>query len=655
MIGYKSLKNTLLSATAIAGLAIFGSGAAHALVISTGDVQATEFNAANPPTNTQSVPAPTTADPTIDGALRVGDTLSGQIDVTAGSTLQVNEFAGSVTGADGGPFSGARIHLGDQGTGVLNLLGGSTVNVTALTSSDGASLSISNIPGNTTGGPSAAGFLDANNSTVNVTAANFASFNVGRDGSGTADIENGSTLTVSSTGATSNAVIAVGQFSHGTTPGSTLSLDGAGTTATINTNQNALLFVGDEAKGTMFVTNNATVQMNGVRDNVIQVGDNIGGDGDLQIRSGGSVNGTFALIGDDVGAVGSTTIYGAGSSLQLTGKDSVDNRRAGLIIGDEGTGTVNVANGGSLLVNGATEPGRASVINLGGTLGTTTVNGNGTLNVDGSGSQVRLASDGLAFVQVGRNGTGALNVTNGGSVVVDDPDKFGLFRVGRLAGSNGTVTVDGTGSSVTAARESRVGEGGNGILNIQNGGTFQTSRLFAAQFANSDSQINVTGAGSTLNLFGTDDSGNGPVILVGMNDRAVLNVTNGGTVNTSENGETVTGLNGGFLIGETSTTTGIADGVVRVDGAGSTINVGNSNASMQVGRNGAGRLEITNGAKVTNAPGNALSIIGRTASSTGTAIVTGTGSEWQAGSHMFLGRMSISLPARRSAMAVWAC
>lgn len=629
MTGYKSLKNALLSATAIATVALFGATPSSALVISSGDVAVTESGVLVPP--------PSTADPTVDGSVRIGDTVAGQIDVTAGSTLQVNEHAVPFISSDGVLFSGARIHVGDEGQGTLNLSGASTVNVSSVSSPDGAVLSVSNIPGTTTGGPSAAGFLNVDNSTVNITGENLAGFNVGLDGSGTAVFQNSSSLNVTSTGAGVNAAINVGRFGHGATPSSSLTLDGVGTTATVTSSENALIFVGRETNGTMNVQNGASVQMNGTRDNILQVGDNIGGNGLLQIDSGGTVTSRLGIVGDDVGSTGRINVDGAGSRLDFIGQDTVDDSRASIQVGDDGTGRLDITNGGTVEINAATVPGRVSSINVGGGLFSPPGAGDGTVNVDGSGSELRLRSDGLAFVQVGREGIGRMNVTNGGSVVVDDPDKLGQFRIGQGSLSTGTVTVDGTGSSVDAGSSTRVGISGTGTLNITDGGTFESTEFLTATGSGSTGNATVSGVGSTLNLLGVDGQGDGAVALIGLNGQSVMNVNSGGTVNIDASSETVTNLNGGLIVGGSSGASGTGNGTVNVDGAGATVNVVHSNATQQIGRNGTGALNITNGGKVTNAAGDSIAVVGRTANSVGNVNVTGAGSEWQAGSDLFIG------------------
>ena len=211
-----------------------------------------------------------------------------------------------------------------------------------------------------------------------------------------------------------------------------------------------------------------------------------------------------------------------------------------------------------------------------------------------------------------------------------------FFNVGR-DGARGTAAADGNGSSITAEPDTRIGNGGDGSLSVTNGGTFESARLFGSVFLGSNSQITVDGVGSKIDLPGTDEFGNGPIALVGLAGTPAMDVTNGATVKIDNNGEAITTtLRGGLLIGGTSTTP-TGNGTVNVDGAGSAIDIATSDASMQVGRNGIGALNITGGGKLTNSAGDGLAIVGRTAISTGTAWISGTNSELQAGNQLVIG------------------
>lgn len=546
---------------------------------------------------------------------------TGQVDIDgAGSALNLL----GTDGAGNGPLA----LIGRDGVATMDVTNGAVVNLDpngeAVTGLSGGLL---------IGGASSA--TGAGNGTVNVTGAGsainianpFASMQVGRNGIGALNITGGGKIT----NAPGDGVAIVGRT--GISTGTVLI---SGTDSEWQAGSH--LFVGTEID----FTNRFVVAGGGSGSITVEDGGTLGSrsifieNGNIDVNSGGTMTGRLALLGSDAGTTSELNVSGAGSRVDLTG-NSPSGSRAALVIGDEGKGTLNITNGGKVEVNADPEPGRASVINLGGSLNTTQATGEGIANIDGAGSELRLSSGQFVLFQVGRFGKGTLNVTNGGSVVVEDPDKEGQFRIGRIAGSDGTVNVNGAGSSIIAGRETRVGQEGTGVLNVTNGGSFQTARLFSSFLPGGQGDVTVDGLGSQLNLRGTDEFGNGPLALIGRDGVSTMNVTNGATVNMDPDGEAVTGLAGGLLIGGASTATGAGNGTVNVTGPGSAINIGNQNASIQVGRNGTGALNISGGGKITNAPGNALSIVGRTSNSVGTVNVTGAGSEWDAGANLFIG------------------
>jgi len=172
-------------------------------------------------------------------------------------------------------------------------------------------------------------------------------------------------------------------------------------------------------------------------------------------------------------------------------------------------------------------------------------------------------------------------VVNGGSTVLVN----GITQVAMTPGITGTLTVEGTGSAwnFNGFGSLRVGTssapqyiaGGTGVLNITNGGTVDTGVIIGFAF-------NTTG---------------------------YLNITNGGQL-----------LRGGPL-GSSLLSTGIA----TVDGVGSRWAAGGGQVS--VGAQGAGLLTITNGGTVTSFGGG----VGRYNTGSGRVILDGPGSNWTMG------------------------
>jgi len=111
--------------------------------------------------------------------------------------------------------------------------------------------------------------------------------------------------------------------------------------------------------------------------------------------------------------------------------------------------------------------------------------------VDGSGS-TWTNSDSLyvgGFDVADANGT--LDITNGGAV----SNAWGCL--GRAANSNGTVTVQGAGSTWTNSAGLMVGRAGSGTLSITGGGAVSNTEGWIGAYESSNGTVTVEGAGST--------------------------------------------------------------------------------------------------------------------------------------------------------------
>ncbi len=206
------------------------------------------------------------------------------------------------------------------------------------------------------------------------------------------------------------------------------------------------LFIGQNAgqPGTVVVSGGV---LNGLGD----VGFN--GIGTVTIQNAGSAtvsNDQSPTLGNNVGAVGTLTVTGVGSTLTQAQNE--------LWVGRAGTGTLNVSSGATL-----TTP----------TLRAAVAGGTGNLLVE---------SGGIATV------TGQLAVAGG-----DNP------------GNRATLTVRGAGSTVNAGTLSTYG-GGQATITIESGGRVNVAGDIATWVNGTSSNILVTGSGSQLN-FGTGGGG----------------------------------------------------------------------------------------------------------------------------------------------------
>ncbi len=299
------------------------------------------------------------------------------------------------------------------------------------------------------------------------------------------------------------------------------------------------------------------------------------GTGTLSITNGGSVSSFDGVLGVSAASSGTVTVDGAGSSWTIT-RD--------LFIGGLGSGTLSITNGGRVSNSRGT---------LGYRLGTSS-----TVTVDGVGSIWTNST----ILRVGREGAGTLVISNGGSVSSIDA------RIGEFVGSNGTVTVDGAGSLWNAGML-RVGQQGVGTLAITSGGSVSSSGGVIANFIGSSGAVTVDGSSSSWTNAGD--------LTVGGAGEATLSISNGASVSSSG--------------GSVSNSDGLTSTVI-VDGVGSRWT--NSN-NLVVGNRGTGMLTITNGGSVSSVDGAVANSTG----SSGAVTVDGAGSSWNTSGDILVGSL----------------
>ena len=230
-------------------------------------------------------------------------------------------------------------------------------------------------------------------------------------------------------------------------------------------------------------------------------------------------------------------------------------------VGQDGNGTLNITNGGTVsdsdaLVGGAS---RACVI------------------VDGAGSTWVHA--GTLAIGGNAGATGTLTISNGGNVFTGGSGGTFGSTIAYNSGSSGTVNVSGAGSSWTNKGPLDIRDnGGDGTLHIMSGGVVSNGNCILGT-SDGSGNLTVEGVGSTWTISG---------------DLSVGDVFGGiGTVTISESGQ-VTSVNGFIADGSSST------GSVQIDGAGSTwTNSGNVYVGGDPnGAVGTGELHLTNGGTV---------------------------------------------------------
>jgi T5SS/PEP-CTERM-associated repeat protein len=369
----------------------------------------------------------------------------------------------------------------------------------------------------------------------------------------------------------------------------------------------------------------------------------VGTSGSLSVTGGGSLTAAQIVPGIGGQGIGTVSVSGAGSVINLTGGASNN----GLDIGSWGTGTVTVSNGGAIVCASTLACQFNDIGNAAGSTGTLAIDG-GTVSglgrlIVGAGrlaagfgtpgaatSATLTITNGGTLTSTGFNGVAVTSTPTGlvtGNVTIDgagslwritaDPlDPASAVFLSTASHSNATATIDITGGGKMLI-EGRAGGTNNGINLTQGGGS---------------TAMTISGAGSEL-LY-TGDAGFLRVGRSGAGGTASLNVENGGKVS---------GLQG-LQVGRDGTT-----GTLRVNGAGSEVLVNGtmsaaadlagggtgiaSPAYVVIGRGGGtGTVDVTNGGMLTlvgqigSTPNGVALDVARDSTSSGTLNISGAGS-----------------------------
>ncbi|PZF78465.1 hypothetical protein DK847_01210 [Aestuariivirga litoralis] len=511
------------------------------------------------------------------------------------------------------PWNTGALTVGSTGTGTLNVGAGGVVNSTASTlgstaagrgtvnvSGAGASWTAANGGGATlTVGSLGAGSLTIGNGGRVQTIGN-ASANVGSatTGTGTVTVTGaGSSLSVANAlfiNAGTMQVANGGSLSAATATlnGGSLSLTGSDSRLSLVNNifirNAASVILADGAQATSFrvwigeqasaATSRLTVRngarwimdpsLNPLTYSVLTVGRRA--NGELLIESGGVVSGVRTTIGGEEASnvpnvSGVVTVAGSGSLLAT---------REFMNVGELGTGTLSILQGGTVTSGSATV----------GTLPT----GHGSITVDGAGSSliVGQAASGLSrtFV-VGNNGNvNSLTVSGGGLVEAHDS-----FTVGRQLGAHGnSVTVTGAGSKLWVDGGFAVGRNGaNNSTLVRDGARLETlDQAWIGGAAGSPAignHVDITGAGTMWLLGGDLHIGSAtsplkdgvedtpPPVVTATAANNYLLVSGGGAVTQTGGGTTIGAGGNQLLVDDNSTFT--SDGAISV-GDGSHLSLG---------------------------------------------------------------------------------
>ena len=411
----------------------------------------------------------------------------------------------------------------------------------------------------------------------------------GLNNSGTVDVLNGSTLTVTAGGATTAAMSTID-----VEQGSTLNITGDVTNnGRIVTDLNKM-GGGNTLNITGNLTNNFAFGLLGSGD----MGSISGGVTNAgQFRVGGNGN-AMGTIGGDLTNSGNVDVE-SGSTLNVAGNVSNNGNIDTDLLGLGGGNTLNIT--GTLTNDGNFELlGAGDGANISGDLNnhvfaTIDLENGSTLNVTGNfdnrGTLESFGGSGNAIILGGGTGTltneagGVIDVENGSALTINGNvtnTSTGVDRgiiTGFLGTGGNTLNITGALNNTSNGNLQLLGSGdmatiGNGMSNagtvdVENGSTL----TIMGAVTNSGSLVtNVSGlgGGNTLTITGTLTNQGGSLILNGPGDMATIggdlinlggvNVDNGSTLqingNASNGGPFTTGFNGGGGGGNTVTITG---------------------------------------------------------------------------------------------------
>ncbi len=361
------------------------------------------------------------------------------------------------------------------------------------------------------------------------------------------------------------------------------------------------------------------------------------GVGQLRIEDGATASNGTANIG---GSIGEATVTGAGSTWQTTGS---------LNIGRSGVGTLSVEDGASVYVSADTYVGWEQPVQNPPAAGTGHIHlDNGTLTtrslftsfdrlsgagdiyargvavdqetlrfdsasglqplitLDGPGQDITIhldmSGEDYGTLTAGYRDTGAITITDGVSV------RSAHGYLGYLAGAYGSATVSGAGSRWETDQSIDVGLRGGGTLNVADGAHVRTYNTYLGYFAGSSGEVTVTGKGSLLEAIRLE---------VGRHGAGTMTIEDGSRV---------------WSLEATIGSIGSSDGKVIVRGAGSSFEVATQfRVGYPVNTFNTGTLLIEDGGLVTSGTGDL----------NGSALISGVGSVWDAGSIDVSGHLAV--------------
>ena len=573
---------------------------------------------------------------TAGGTLNVGTTssltihdTSGFANITVGSALGGSGNV-NVDGASALLDANGEMVVGYQSTGTVDILNGGLVQTDAVSASDSPGLAVGidlGVQGTV--------LVDGMDPSMQHSSQlqNSGQITIGANGIGQLEARNSGSVTAG--GDPNNPALVLG-----------LNATGSGTVYVHNggsISSNGQFTVGLSGTGSVTIETNGSVMTNslgtsgGVENPSLMLGLLAESSGMVVVQNGGSLTTTGQM---DVGGAGAGTLtINAGGT--MTSNPQATTAAVFMANAANSQGTVTM-NGGTWTVNGdmtVASLGQASVtIYSGATLDMSQGTGSIVLGAEDGGEgelilqggQLLRPSSGSEDIVVGLAGRGQMEIHDGSQV------SDSILRVAQETTSSATpseLLVEGLGpmpaltpSSLTLSKELSVGIDAQGQLTVQNGGqvlvTGSTSTFTAGSGSMGDGEIEVTGAGSTLNIAGQTILGDAGVgnAAVDTNGQISTGPTTIGSQSGSngsadmESGGAWT-VSGNLIVGDRGF--GYVylrqNGTLTLSGTGNQIILGNSaggvgvfnifgngqlniSSDIVIGQSGAGTLSLSSGA-----------------------------------------------------------
>lgn len=388
--------------------------------------------------------------------------------------------------------------------------------------------------------------------------------------------------------------------------------------------------------------------------NGMQIG--AAGSGELQIVSGASLHSlsgiAIANFGDS--ARGDVLVSGIGSALNIDTQ---------FIVGDTGLGQLGITSGGAVtslaVVVGNHHTSSGEVTVNGGPFGDDNLStwqaNHMVIGNDGSGEVLVTArgkivsesallgntTNGVGGVTFTDSSTwqnsGVLSIGHGGRGTLDvrshSTITSGEGLIGAQDGSVGEATISGSGTSWALGHDLTIGDSGDGSLIVENGATVSVPTDRAISVGRNLPGVGVMSITSGANLasgyasVGAAGEGNATVEGSGTSwtiDKILIVGASGVGRLDILDGAAVTQPNGFAVIGDAE----FSEGNVLVDNS-----TWHPSHGLNVGWHGEGHLTIQNGASVTSTRGD----VGNAATGNGSVVVRGHGSTWTSSDEVNIG------------------